>query len=185
MVFIRTENTRESGTVRSLYGRRMSRLMRSAGAVLLCVCVACTAAACSSDDEEATNGPTTPASILPPKSVTSIPSGSSTTTRPATTSTTAAPPVGAPDAATAAQTLYDAWVANDKVTASRVAEQAAIDAVWAAVPGPYQLYRGCDTGEFETGGCLFRDRTTNHTIQVDLTKRDGMWVVTGAFYSES
>ena len=81
--------------------------------------------------------------------------------------------------------IYNAWVANDKVAAARVAEPAAIAAIWAAAPGPYELYRGCDTGEFDTGGCMFRDRSTNHTIQIDLTKRNGMWVVTGAFYSES
>ncbi len=57
--------------------------------------------------------------------------------------------------------------------------------MWSAVPGPYELYRGCDTGEFDTGGCLFRDRSTNHTIQMNLERRDDNWVVTGAFFSES
>lgn len=109
-----------------------------------------------------------------------------TTTAPATTvavPTTFAPPVGRPEAKDAAQTLYDAWVAGDRVTASQVADPAAVEAVFAAAPGNYQLYRGCDTGEFDTGGCLFRDRGNNNTIQIDVEKRDGQWVVATAFFS--
>lgn len=110
----------------------------------------------------------------------------SSTTAPAPTvapSTTLAAPVGTATGAEAAQALYDAWGRNDRAAASTVADVAAIDAMWASTPGPYQLYRGCDTGEFDTGGCLFRDRSTNNTIQVDLARRDGKWVVTGAMFS--
>lgn len=97
--------------------------------------------------------------------------------------TTVVEPVGVPEPATAAQKLYDAWVAGDREAAATIADPPAIDAVFAATPGPYELYRGCDSGEFDTGGCLFRDRTTNNTIQIDLEKRDSGWVVAGAFFS--
>lgn len=104
------------------------------------------------------------------------------TTEPATT--TAPPPTGAPTGEGAARTLYDAWTNDDRAAASTVAEPAAIDAIWTATPGPYELYRGCDDGEFDTGGCLFRDRSTNNTIQINLEKRNGQWVVVGTFFSE-
>jgi hypothetical protein len=156
----------------------MARPIRAAGAALLTLSLAFGAVACSSDGDDTPSGPTVAPELLPPKTVTS----SSEAT---TTSTTAVAPVGAPDSAQAAQALYDAWVAGDRNAAARVAEPAAIDVVWSAIPGPYQLYRGCDDGEFDTSGCLFRDRTTNHTIQIEATRRDTGWVVTGAFFSES
>lgn len=149
-------------------------------AVSSCVVLA---AACSSDGDDDGNGGTV--SVLPPVSVTStsLPEASVTTAAP--TTTTPAPPTGRPEAEDAAQVLYESWVADDRAGAATVAEPEAIDAVWAAVPGPYELYRGCDTGEFDTGGCLFRDRSTNHTIQMSLERRGDNWVVTGAFFSES
>ncbi len=110
-------------------------------------------------------------------------STTTTTTAPTTTTTTSPPAVGKPDARDVAQTLYDAWVANDRALAATVADQPAIDGMFTAIPGPYQLYSGCDTGEFDTGGCLFRDRSTNNTIQVDLEKRNGNWVAAFAYFS--
>lgn len=115
---------------------------------------------------------------------TSIVRTSTTTAPPASTTTTVPPkPVGRPEAKDAALTLYGAWKANDRATASQVADPAAVDAVFAAGPGNYELYKGCDTGEFDTGGCLFRNRSNNDTIQIDVEKRDGQWVVAGAFFS--
>lgn len=160
----------------------MARSTRIATVLALTISLLLATAACSSDDDHAGGGSTAAPSLVPPASETTVRTATSTTP----TTTPAAPtPVGASDGAAAAQALYDAWVAGDRAAAARVAEPAAIDAIWAAAPGPYQLYRGCDTGEFDTGGCMFRDRSTNHTIQIDLTRRGDMWVVTGAFYSES
>lgn len=165
---------------------RPVRHPRGLAAVLLAASLAVGAVACSSDGEDEPSGPTVAPSIIDTQTTTRSPDDTIDTDDPtATTTTTAVPPVGAPEGPQAAMALYDAWVADDRVAAALVAEPEAIDAIWAAVPGPYELYRGCDTGEFDTGGCLFRDRSTNHTIQIDLTRRDGMWVVTGAFFSES
>ena len=74
-------------------------------------------------------------------------------------------------------------MADDRAAALTIADPAAVDAIFAATPGPYKLYRGCDTGEFDTGGCLFRDRSTNNTIQIDVEKRATGWVVAGTFFS--
>jgi len=109
-------------------------------------------------------------------------SSTTSTTAPAST-TTLAKPVGRPEAKDSALTLYNAWKVNDRATASQVADASAIDSMFAAAPGDYELYRGCDTGEFDTGGCLFRNRANNDTIQIDVEKRNGQWVVANAFFS--
>ena len=109
-------------------------------------------------------------------------STTTSTTAPATTATLAKP-VGRPEAKDSALTLYNAWKVNDRATASQVADPSAIDAMFASAPGDYELYRGCDTGEFDTGGCLFRNRANNDTIQIDVEKRNGQWVVANAYFS--
>lgn len=118
-------------------------------------------------------------------SITSTTAAPTTTTTPTTTAapTTAPDPAGAATPEAAADSLYQAFVAGDRTAATEVAEPAAVDTVFAATPGPYQPYRGCDTGEFDTSGCLYRDRSTNNTIQFDMERRDQVWVVTGAFFS--
>lgn len=153
----------------------LSSSRRLTAGLALAAAVALGTAACSSDDPTSDAGPG-------PTAV------STTTTAVATTAapTTAAPPAaptGVADPAAAATRLYDAWVAGDRTAALAIADPAAVDAIWAATPGPYELYRGCDTGEFDTGGCLFRDRSTNNTIQVDVERRDTGWVVAGTFFS--
>ncbi len=149
--------------------------------LVVAVCLAVGLAACGSSDSTGTDsGPidssapaTSAATIAPTPETTELPP------------TTAAPvePTGVPEGETAARRLYDAWVAGDRATAATIAEPAAVEAIFQATPGPYELYRGCDSGEFDTGGCLFRDRSTNNTIQIDLEKRDTGWIVSGAFFS--
>ena len=131
------------------------------------------AAACGSDGGAASDGGTEIGSPATAER------GSTTTVAPAEPTE----PTGLPDAAAAATELYDAWVADDRAAALTLADPAAVDAIFAATPGPYKLYRGCDTGEFDTGGCLFRDRSTNNTIQIDVEKRATGWVVARTFFS--
>ena len=139
--------------------------------------------ACTKSDAE----PKGPTKIGPAVTVTSTSTSTSVAAASTTTTSAAATvtPVGVPDGETAAHRLYDAWVANDRAAAAMIADPAAIDAVFAAPKGTYELYRGCDTGEFGTGGCLFRNRANNNTIQIDLEKRATGWVVSGAFFSAS
>jgi hypothetical protein len=147
---------------------------RALAATLAAAAIGILAPACSSGGSEAAKT-TTPA-----VEKTTTTAAASTTAAP----TTAAPaaPVGLPDQEAVAQRLYDAWVADDRVTAATVADQAAIDNIWPAAKGDYSLYNSCSTGEFDTSGCLFRG--ANGTIQVDLEKRGDNWVVAGAFWSE-
>ncbi|MCU1357605.1 MAG: hypothetical protein JWM89_3023 [Acidimicrobiales bacterium] len=101
-----------------------------------------------------------------------------------TTATKATVPAttGVTDALEAAQKLYDAWKAGDHAGAAQVATQEAVDGIWATPPGDYAPYNHCDTGEFTTGGCLFRGNSG--TIQFDLEKRGDLWVVVGAVFAE-
>ena len=89
--------------------------------------------------------------------------------------------MGLPGQEETAKRLYDAWFANDKVTAASVADPAAIEAMWQTARGDYSLYNKCSTGEFDTSGCLYRGNLG--TIQFDLEKRGANWVVAGAFFS--
>ena len=138
-------------------------------------------AGCS--DSDSSGAPDPGADIGDAATVVSTTEGPATTAAPATTTTLPAP-TGAETEADAARTLYDAWNDDDRATAATVAEPEAIDVMWTATPGPYELYRNCDDGEFDTGGCLFRDRSTNNTIQINLEKRNDRWVVVTTFFSE-
>ena len=145
---------------------------RAVAATLVAAAIGLIAPACSSGGSDAAATTTTAA----PTTTTSAP----TTTAAPTTAAPAAP-VGLPDQEEVAQKLYDAWKANDRVTAATVADTVAIDNIWRAAPGDYSLYNSCSTGEFDTSGCLFRGGPG--TIQIDLEKRGDNWVVAGAFWS--
>ncbi|MCU1372016.1 MAG: hypothetical protein JWO77_3210 [Ilumatobacteraceae bacterium] len=148
---------------------------RAVAATLIAAAIGILAPACSSGGSDAAKGTTT--AVVKATTTT----GAVTTTGAATTAAPAAP-TGLPDQEAAATKLYDAWVADDRVSAATVADQAAIDNIWPAAKGDYSLYNSCSTGEFDTSGCLFRG--ANGTIQIDLEKRGGNWVVAGAFWSE-
>lgn len=149
---------------------------------LLVSAVLLLSAGCGGEDQDA-GDPETPTEIGEGISIEN-PELTTTTLEPAAPSTTAhPPPVGRPEPADAARFLYDAWGLDDRALALTVAEPEAVDAMFEAPPGPYELYRGCDAGEFDTGGCMFRDRTTNNTLQVNLERRADQWVVTGVIFS--
>jgi hypothetical protein len=165
--------------------RRRSRLLPPIAAAAVLVTGI---AACSDDDTTAEVEPAGEVELIPAESTVVDDPPDSTDPAPETgpdgepdAGTT--DPVGAPDPAAAATTLYDAAVADDRATAATVAEPDAVDAAFAVEPGPYALYSACDSGEFDISGCLFRDRTTDDTIQFDMERRDGGWVVVNVFAS--
>lgn len=156
-------------------------LRRALASAALSTVLLVAVAGCSNSDSDSSPKPGT--DVGQAVSVVPTTDGPATTEAPATTTTLPAP-TGAETESDAARTLYDAWTNNDPALAATVAEPEAIDVIWTATPGPYELYRNCDDGEFDTGGCLFRDRSTNNTIQINLEKRDGRWVVVTTFFSE-
>lgn len=150
--------------------------------VLTCIAMLAFAVGCSGGEGEDAGDPDVPVEIGDAVSIEN-PELTTTEAPEVTSTTTPPPPVGRPDAADTARFLYDAWGLDDRALALTVAEPAAVDAMFSATPGPYELYRGCDTGEFDTGGCMFRDRTTNNTIQVNVERRDGNWIATTVIFS--
>ncbi len=153
---------------------------RAVAATLVAAAIGLLAPACSSGGDDAARDKTATVSDSAARVDKTTTTAEAATTAPPTTAPAA--PIGLPDQEAVATTLYDAWIADDKVTAATVADQAAIDAIWPAAKGDYSLYNSCSTGEFDTSGCLFRGN--NGTIQIDLEKRGDNWVVAGAFYSE-
>ena len=152
---------------------------RAVAATMIAAAIGILAPACSSGGSEAARDTTAKVS----DSAVAIDQTTTTAAGASTTAATTVPaaPVGLPDQEAVATKLYDAWVADDRVTAATVADPAAVDAMWQAAKGDYSLYNSCSTGEFDTSGCLFRGGPG--TIQIDLEKRGDNWVVAGAFYS--
>ena len=130
-----------------------------------------------SDGGSGSGGTTVSVDIGDPATATSAPATSATT---ATTATTGAP-VGLADPHEAAKRLYDAWKANDKVTAATVAEASAVESMWQTVPGDYALYNNCNTGEFGSSACLYRGDPG--TIQFAMEQHGALWVVVEAVFS--
>jgi hypothetical protein len=153
---------------------------RAVAATLIAAAIGILAPACSSGGSDSARDTTAKVSDEAATLDKTTTTEATTTTAPATTVPPA--PVGLPDQEAVATKLYDAWIADDKVTAATVADPAAIEAMWQAAKGDYSLYNSCSTGEFDTSGCLFRGAPG--TIQIDLEKRGDNWVVAGAFYSE-
>lgn len=148
--------------------------------------LAVSAPGCSSKSDGGSSAPRTKTSLAPPATL----DATSTTDASGATSTTAAPttaspppPAGAATPELAAQRLYDTWKAGDRDGASGVAEPTAVDGIWSAAPGDYRIYSGCDTGEFNDSGCLFRGDAG--TIQVTMERRGDAWVVIEAFFAET
>lgn len=149
---------------------------RAVAATLIAAAIGILAPACSSGSDGAQDK-----TAAVSDDAASVDKTTTTTVAPETT-TAPAEPVGLPEQEAAATRLYDAWVADDKVTAATVADPAAVENMWQAARGSYSLYNKCASGEFDTSGCLFRGNLG--TIQIDLEKRGDNWVVAGAFYSE-
>lgn len=97
------------------------------------------------------------------------------------TETEQVPLIGSETPQGAMEQLYGAWRSGDRDNALVVAETPAVDGIWQAPEGDYALYRGCDTGEFDTTGCLYRGDPG--TIQFEMENRDGRWIVVMATFS--
>lgn len=160
-------------------------LPRRLAVVALAGVLGLAASGCSGSDAEGGDGSGAEvgdAATLQTTTTVEQPTASTSTTEAPTTTAAPTVAVGRPEAEGAAQALYDAWKAGDRVAAGQVADPAAIEGIWLTTPGDYSLYNNCDTGEFATGGCLFRGDTG--TIQIDLEKRGDNWVVATVFYAD-
>ncbi|QYG93341.1 hypothetical protein HC251_13510 [Iamia sp. SCSIO 61187] len=137
--------------------------------------------ACAADDgDDAEPGPD--ASLIPPESAqaeTTTGSSTSTATEPTTTATTttaSTPTAFAPSAREAIDGLKTAWEAGDQAGARALAPGEVVDQLFAVPADGFETY-GCDTGEFETSTCNFRNRSTEAFIVVTAARTDAGWQI--------
>lgn len=139
--------------------------------------------ACSNSDEPEADGASSPTSRSAPPTDPTTP-----TTAPTTPPVTTAP--AAPQSFTspkeAVEALVDAWEAQDRPRASMAAPADAVAALFAVSPDGYALY-GCDTGEFPTSRCNYRNRSSGGYVAITAKRVDpgsaAFWRVAGVVVS--
>ena len=131
-------------------------------------------AACGGDDSAGTTTTTTSTSST--SSSTTASTEAATTSESTTPTTEAAPTAFRDSAAGAVQELKEAWQGGDRNRALAIAPVGVVDELFALDPGGYETY-GCDTGEFETSTCNFRNRSTGQFIVVTAGRAPQGWQV--------
>lgn len=124
------------------------------------------------DDGEADDGSTTTeeAGLIDPASTQATP------TEPPGTTEATRPTTFAAQAADAVNELKAAWEAGDEERARAIAPGDVVEALFTLPPGGFEVY-GCDTGEFETSTCNFRNRATEMFIVVSAQRYDEGWQI--------
>lgn len=150
---------------------RLHRLAPAALALALLV----GSAACSDGDTSAdatTTAPPTDGAVA-----------EDTTTTAAATEPSSSPPATPSQptahtatAADAVSELKAAWEAGDRARAQAIAPGDVVDALFAVPPDGFEVY-GCDTGEFETSTCNYRNRSSGAFIKVTSARSDQGWQV--------
>lgn len=102
--------------------------------------------------------------------------GTTTTTAPVGPSLFSATPRGA------VEQLVSAWRAGDRAAAARVADATAVRNIFTQPAGGFELY-GCDSGEFTTSTCNYRNRSTAGYAQITADKQAAGWIVTAVYMS--
>lgn len=72
--------------------------------------------------------------------------------------------------------LKAAWEVGDRPRAELIAPGDVIDALFAIPPESFEVY-GCDTGEFPTSNCNYRNRSTDMYIKVTAARSDAGWQI--------
>ncbi len=148
-------------------------------APVLVLVIALALAGCSSD-EGADAGPDS--SLIPPETTaaeaTDPTTASTASTDPeASTEPASSPPTAfTSQAADAVNELKAAWETGDQARARAIAPGEVVDALFAVPADGFEVY-GCDSGEFETSTCNFRNRATEAFIVVTAARSDAGWQV--------
>jgi hypothetical protein len=129
-------------------------------------------AGCGGADGGTDAGPDS--SLIPPESTDAETTAPSTETT--TTTAPSAPTAFTAQAADAVNELKAAWEAGDQARARAIAPGDVVDALFAVPAGGFEVY-GCDTGEFETSTCNYRNRATEVFIVVTAARSDAGWQV--------
>lgn len=126
------------------------------------------------DTGPTTTATSTLASITAGETTASTSAGTPTTSTPTTAPpvTARAPTAFSPTAADAITELKAAWEAGDRPRAAAIAPDDVVEALFVVPAGGFEVY-GCDTGEFPTSTCDFRNRSTGTFIKVGAKRTDG------------
>ncbi|HEX7133514.1 MAG TPA: hypothetical protein VF228_13130 [Iamia sp.] len=133
-------------------------------------------AGCGGDDDPAGSDPDT--SLIPPESTDSETTGSTgttVTTAPASTEPST-PTAFTTEAADAVNELKAAWETGDQARARAIAPGDVVDALFLVPPDGFEV-QGCDTGEFDTSTCTFRNRATEAFIVVSAARSEAGWQI--------
>jgi hypothetical protein len=136
--------------------------------------VALVGAGCSDDDGDATTSSTTTSTTATTTEPTT------TTTAPTTPSEPSRPTAYTAQARDAVNELKAAWEEGDDDRARAIAPGEVVDALFPIEPDGFEVY-GCDTGEFETSTCSYRNRSSGVYITVTATRTEPGWQVTSLF----
>jgi hypothetical protein len=142
----------------------------------LAVVAAAVLVACSSSGESA-DPPST-------SSTTSTIAAETTTSTATSTATTAKPGPGPTQGFGSARAAIDhfvaAWQAGDQASAQSGASAIAVHNVFTQPGAGFTLY-GCDTGEFATSTCNYRNRATRGYASISAEKAPVGWIVTEVY----
>ena len=72
--------------------------------------------------------------------------------------------------------LKAAWESGDRARAALVAPGDVVEALFGVPPEGFEIY-GCDTGEFPTSNCNYRNRSTETYIKVTAARSDAGWQI--------
>jgi hypothetical protein len=130
---------------------------------------------CGGDDEAGGDDPDT--SLIPPETTGSDTTTESTDTTASTASTApSAPTAFTAEAADAVNELKTAWETGDQARARAIAPGDVVEALFLVPPEGFEV-QGCDSGEFETSSCTFRNRATEAFISVSAARSDAGWQI--------
>jgi|SRR4051794_12239784 hypothetical protein len=150
-----------------MMARRLAVLAMAAA-----VLVACSGGSGDADPPSTSTTATTP--------TTAAKTTTSTTKTTATVAPGAGPTQGFGSARAAIDHFVAAWQAGDKAGAQTGASAIAVHNVFTQ-PGPGFALYGCDTGEFVTSTCNYRNRATNGYASITAEKAPIGWIVTEVY----
>ncbi len=139
-------------------------------------------AGCGQGDDEATTSPSASDTTAPPSTAAAPPSAAAAPAPPPEDTAPPEPTLAFADPKAAVEHLVGAWQAGDSATALQGATAEAVTSLFSQPADGFELY-GCDSGEFETSTCNYRNRSTGGYAQITAEKRPAGWVVAAVFVS--
>lgn len=124
--------------------------------------------------DEASTAPSSEGATSTTTDGTSLPGESSTAS--STPATPSPPTAFTATASDAVNELKAAWEQGDRERAAAIAPGDVVDALFGVPADGFEVY-GCDSGEFPTSSCNYRNRSTGAYIKVSAARSDAGWQI--------